>query len=363
MILLTAATFFALGVFLGARLDPPTSAVALLAIATIFLVGLMASLRRSILPGLLLALLLVGMLRVAIVDSDAASSLSPYHGRRPLEMQGVVASDPEAAGTATRFRFSVDRLTHDGQWLEVSGNALVTVRESTELVRLRDQPYFRYGDRLLLRGALEAPQALEDFDYPAYLARQGIGSVMPFPEATLLETGRGTTFYRWLYNVRRRIAESLTRVVPEPQAAMGQALLLGLRDGLPEKLVDDFRVSGASHLLAISGLHVGILLGAGLAVSLWVLGRRRPLYLIAPLVLMWLYASDLGHVTLGDQGRDNGECLPGCAIRRAASQRVAGPRPRRRGDGGGQSGRALEHLLPAKLDSLVKTRFEEVPAL
>ena len=201
-----------------------------------------------------------------------------------------MVSDPEAAGTATRFRFAVDRLTQDGQWQEVSGKALVTVRESTELVRLRDQPYFRYGDRLLLQGTLEAPRVLEDFDYPAYLARQGIGSVMPFPEATLLEAAQGVPFYRWLYSVRQRIADSLARVVSEPQAAVGQALLLGLQDSLPEDLVDDFRVSGASHLLAISGLHVGILLGAGLVVSPWLLGRRRHLYLIPPLVLIWLYA-------------------------------------------------------------------------
>jgi len=56
-------------------------------------------------------------------------------------------------------------------------------------------------------------------------------------------------------------------VVPEPQAAVGQALLLGLRDDLPDDLVEKFRVTGTFHLLAISGLHVGILLGLSLAVS------------------------------------------------------------------------------------------------
>ena len=76
MILLSAATAFALGVVLGARLDPPTLAVSLLAIASLLLVGLLASFRRSLLPGVLLSLLLVGMLRVAIVDSDASSEVS-----------------------------------------------------------------------------------------------------------------------------------------------------------------------------------------------------------------------------------------------------------------------------------------------
>ena len=55
-------------------------------------------------------------------------------------------------------------------------------------------------------------------------------------------------------------------------------------------MVDDFRSAGASHVLAISGLHVGILLGITLAISGQVFGRRRQLYLVLPLVLMWLYA-------------------------------------------------------------------------
>ena len=57
---------------------------------------------------------------------------------------------------------------------------------------------------------------------------------------------------------------SLT-VVPEPQAALGQATLLGLRRNIPQDLNEAFRRTGTAHLLAISGLHVGILLGISLA--------------------------------------------------------------------------------------------------
>ncbi len=69
--------------------------------------------------------------------------------------------------------------------------ALVTAHQTAELVELRDPPYMRYGDWLLLDGSLTFPPDLEDFDYPAYLARQGIGSVMSFPEVTLLADREG----------------------------------------------------------------------------------------------------------------------------------------------------------------------------
>ena len=216
--------------------------------------------------------------------------MTAYHGAGPIQARGTVIDAPERAGTATRLRLRVDGLRPGDEWIDLSGDALVTLRESSGLVTLRNRPYFRYGDRLLLEGVLDAPPPLEDFDYAAYLARQGVHSVMYFPSVELLEEGRGSPFYRWLYGLRRSLANSIDMSVPEPQASMGQALLLGLRDGLPDELVEDFRKTGASHVLAISGLHVGILLGASLAASGWLLGRRRHLYLLTPFALLWLYA-------------------------------------------------------------------------
>ena len=290
MTLLALAAAFLVGVIIADRLDVAVSALGLFAVAFALLSVLLVSVRRTAMPALLLLLLVLGALRVELYADDAASALAAYHSRRPLEVRGVVVGDPEAAGTATRFRLAVDQVRPKEDWVPASGDVLVTLREFAELVRTRERPYLRHGDRLLLEGALQSPPAFEEFDYPAYLARQGIGSVMSFPQATLLNEGEGNPFYRWLYGVRRSIADSLAEVVPEPQASLGQAVLLGIREHLPPDLVEKFRATGTSHLLAISGLHVGILLGLSLAMSQWALGRRRQTYLIAPLVLMWLYA-------------------------------------------------------------------------
>ena len=290
MTLLSVAASFLVGVLLADRYDMREPALGLFLLASSLFLALLLTLRRSPVPALLLALMLIGMLRVEVFDDDRSAALGAYHSRLPIQVQGVVTSDPERVGAAERFRFDVGRVRQGGEWEAVSGEALVTARESAALARQRVRPYFRYGDRLLLEGDLEAPPELEDFDYPGFLARQGIGSVMSFPEVALVEKGNGIAFYRWLYGVRRRLADSLAAVVPEPQASLGQALLLGLRQDLPEETVEDFRATGTSHVLAISGLHLGILLGISLAVSQRILGRRRQLYLIVPFVLMWLYA-------------------------------------------------------------------------
>ena len=113
---------------------------------------------------------------------------------------------------------------------------------------------------------------------------------MSFPSVTVLNEGQGGRLRSALFGVRRSLHASLGRTTPEPEASLGQALVLGMRDAIPDAVLDDFRKTGTSHLLAISGLHVGVLMALVLPMSARIFGRRRSLYLIAPLVAVWVYA-------------------------------------------------------------------------
>ena len=281
---------FAAGVLIGARWEAALAALALFALAGVLGTALLASARRSLLPGLLALALVIGALRGEAAERGSADPLTSYHDTGAVLVRGTVEGAPEPSGANTRLRLRVDGVDDGGGWAAAEATALVTLRESPRMVELRDRPYFRYGDRLLLEGELEAPEPFDDFDYPAYLARHGIHTVMRFPSVELLGEGEGSPFYRMLHALRWRLARSLAASVPEPQAAMGQALLLGMRDGLPDELVEDFRVTGTAHVLAISGLHVGVLLGISMSASAWLFGRRHRLYLLAPFVLVWMYA-------------------------------------------------------------------------
>ena len=284
---LSAAFVIGVLIGLGSGVDP--WAVALFLLAGAFLVPLAVSLRWRILPVLAVPFLFAGMLRASIDDADAARSLDQFHGRRDLVVEGVVTGDPSSAGRATSLRLAVERVRAGGEgadWVEANGDVLVLVSETTDIARTREKPFFRYGDRLALTGTLTPPQQFDESDYPAFLERQRIGTVMTFPHPALLDEGEGAAFYRGLYSIRHRLSASLGRAVPEPQASFTQAVLLGIRDNLPDELVVDFRRSGTSHLLAISGLHVGVLLGISLSISAAAVGRRRQLYLIGPLIVI-----------------------------------------------------------------------------
>ena len=289
MKLLAAAASFVGGalVTLEFGIGIPLMPLVLFAVAALSGALLLASLRRSPWSALIALTFILGVARVAVNDDTA---LPTYASLRPQQVEGVVLSDVEALGSFARFRLGAERIRpYGGAWMPAEGTLLVTARATAEIAERREAPYFRYGDRLRVEGTIGEPPELEEFDYAAYLARQGIAEVLDARSVEIVGTGKGSPFYRSLYSVRRQLAASIAVVVPEPQAALGQATLLGLRRNIPTELTDAFRRTGTAHLLAISGLHVGILLGISLAASAALLGRKHHLHLIAPLLVIWLY--------------------------------------------------------------------------
>ena len=293
MKLLAAAIAFVGGTLLAPELGgkAPLVALFLFALAAVLGALLFASMRRSPWPALIALAFILGVLRVALIGDARMPMYGPmYASPRSQQVDGVVLSDVEALGDFARFRLGLERIrAGGGEWMPADGVLLVSARATSEIAQQRQAPYFRYGDKLRVEGRISEPPELEGFDYAAYLARQGIVEVLDASRVTLIREGEGSVFYRTLYGMRRKLADSIATVVPEPQAALGQATLLGLRRNIPQDLNEAFRRTGTAHLLAISGLHVGILLGISLAGSATLLGRKHHLHLIAPLLVIWLY--------------------------------------------------------------------------
>ena len=273
---------------MGLEMNVYVPSLVLFSLAAVTLAYLFRSRGFSPWPALLVVVLLMGLIRVEV--SEGSSPLESSGSLHPLTLRGLVVSDPELSGPGVEFTVSVDAVDVGRGLEESGGKVMVFARPPRELVQNREAPYFRYGDRLELTGRLEKPPVLGDFDYGAYLANQGIHSTMPFPQVRLMDEGAGNPAIGLIYGLRRRVSQGIDRALPEPQASLAQALLLGLRSRLPQDVTEDFRSSGTSHLLAISGLHVGVLLALNLGAGAWLLGRRRQLYLLLPLCAIWLYA-------------------------------------------------------------------------
>ncbi len=196
----------------------------------------------------------------------------------PVRLAGVIESPLEVrkAGTSgstpawmsldrTSFNLRAERLLGAGE-LPVQG--LVRINVSGHL------PGLQIGDRVELLGHLRVPGDPRDpdgFDLRNWLKSQGIDRAIDVehPDAVVWRGADATLAHRlarWRYGLRRNCEQLLADHLSPAVQGVGTSLLLGIRSGITTEVRDAFINSGTMHLLAISGLHVGIL--AGLVVVL-----------------------------------------------------------------------------------------------
>jgi len=126
----------------------------------------------------------------------------------------------------------------------------------------RDAPVLRAGEPWRLTARLKPPHGFANpggFDYERWLFQQGIkatGYIRGAVENRRLDTGPGIYIIdRWRQGLRERIREILPDSTGE---ALLRALVLGDRSGLGPEQWEVLTRTGTNHLIAISGLHVGM---------------------------------------------------------------------------------------------------------
>ncbi len=121
---------------------------------------------------------------------------------------------------------------------------------------------YLYGEELRLQGRLESPHNSSGFGYKAYLAKDKIYWIMPFPSISRIsgsEYSLKDKFYRRIYFLRAKIRQSLIKSFPQKEASFLRAILLGDKGVIREEMRNDFARSGTSHIVALSGLHLSII--------------------------------------------------------------------------------------------------------
>ncbi len=282
MSLIYLSCAWVVGIFLGSKFAPPLTLILIGLIPLPFLFLLRQHRKAIILIAICLTALFGGAFCYqASLPSGDESCLQFYNNQETVEIKGMVKADPEVRDKSTHIRLSATEIKRDKGWQEVSGDALLFVPR---------YPTYEYGDVLLVKGKLETPPQLDDFDYEDYLAHQGIYSTMLYPEIEISERGKGVKPLEWVYSLRNGLSQTMAEVLPEPQASLAQGIILGKRGTIPASIKADFAHTGTAHLLAISGLHLSIVAGILLSIGIWLFGKRRYTYIWLALGTIWLYA-------------------------------------------------------------------------
>jgi competence protein ComEC len=188
-------------------------------------------------------------------------------------VEAVVVDGPWRAGGHERLVVDVVATRRSGRWSARRGRlALAAYRPVPELV-----PGTRFRARLSVR----APHAFRNpgsFDWVGHLARRGIhatASLSAGARVTVVEAG-AKAWRGWIGRWRRSVADRIAVVAGGDARAVLLALVVGDRGEVSPALRARFVRAGVAHVLAISGLHVGIVAWLVVRIVTGLLVRREP---------------------------------------------------------------------------------------
>ena len=204
-----------------------------------------------------------------------------------------VASQGQEKRSTHRFLGKVLAIKEQDIWKPAGGKLYLYLSKGMALPA--------YGDIMLVNGApqeLLPPPNPGEFDYKRFLSFKNIHHQHFIRSGvTTLDPGQGNTMLAFGYRLRAWAQDQFTQYIPgERERNIALALVLGIKEGLDNEIKDAYAASGAMHVLAVSGLHVGIiyLLVSFLFKAFEGKKYGRWVFALACLAILWVYAMVTG---------------------------------------------------------------------
>ncbi len=229
------------------------------------------------------------------------SKAEDWVGKSYKENDAVIVTIQEPLVTKAKSYKAVARINQvikKTNVSEVSGDILIYFQKDGT------KPNLKYGSQILIIKPLQAITNSGNpggFDYKRYCAFQDIHHqvFLKNGDYKILQTTNANWFRQILINTREWVLSVLRKNISgKDEVAVAEALLIGYRDDLDRELVQSYSNTGVVHIIAISGLHLGMIYWA-LKQLFGLFKRRKWNRFIQPLVILfvlWMFTFIAGGV-------------------------------------------------------------------
>lgn len=244
-------------------------------------------------PGIALNFLLASIGALLVVNHDVRTK-KDWVGAQPSDTCIYLVSLQEPLVEKARSykaEATVNAVKTGEHWQPATGRILLYFQKDSL------KPVLHYGDQIILRKPLQPIKNSGNpgaFDYAQFCAFKDIYHQVFLRAKEWHFTGRntGSALQKWLLEVRGYVIETMRRYIKsEREVAVAEALLIGYRDDLDKDLVQAYSNTGVVHIIAISGLHLGMIY-AGLVFLLRPFKNKRYIRWLRPvcvLLVLWLF--------------------------------------------------------------------------
>ncbi|WP_300660575.1 ComEC/Rec2 family competence protein, partial [Fluviicola sp.] len=195
--------------------------------------------------------MLLGFGKTELVKTDT-SAIADLSGK--VNFGTVFKSNISESGYQT-IHISLEKTSDGRKQVSGSGNIILTL-DTLESI-------YSTGDYVAFKTALEVFRTETNpgsFDAAYYYGTHHYIGRAFIPSNCISKTGTRTNIPIFFSKWQDQIAQNMRSWLPESVSGIGVALLLGNKAGIDPEVLDSFSNTGAMHVLAVSGLHVGIIL-------------------------------------------------------------------------------------------------------
>ena len=223
--------------------------------------------------------------------------LSSDHFRfKPTATQLFIKLDEQPITKATSYKVrctAIGLKDSAGLLLKASGKLIIYLRKEMDITLPK------YGDVIAIPFSavrlISPPQNPDEFNYKRYLAFNQIHHQAYVTANQLYQLGvnEGGAVMKWIFSVQQYFKSVLIRCIASSnESGVAQALLYGYDDDIDAETMQAYANTGTLHVLAVSGMHVGIIFSL-LGYFLLPLNRTKRLKIIKNIIILialWLYS-------------------------------------------------------------------------
>ena len=254
----------------------------------LILISVLWRYKKFVVIGFCLLFLVAGIWRHQIAELQITNSkLRIYNDREDIvTFIGIISAEPDIREKSQKLTIEIKQLNY-----YAAGSRSEKERV---LVTANRYPEYRYGDKLKIIGKLETPPVFESFNYKDYLAKDGIFSVMSFPEIELMNRGDVrdsilNKIMKAIFSLKNKFKTATGSFISSPQVGILEALIFGDEEKISKEWKDKLNFTGTRHITAVSGMNITIIasliLSFALSLGLW---RQQASYLTIFLLLLYI---------------------------------------------------------------------------
>jgi competence protein ComEC len=237
-----------------------------------------------------LSFFLFFMMGIASVFINDTTHYKNYYARYVKDTSNVILKVKKVLKSSMyHHKYEVEVVQIDS--VKTRGNVLLNLEKDSlsTLLKVDELLYIKPNFE-----AISKPLNPHQFDYKYYLAKQGVYQQVSVNKNQFKSLGiQQFSLGGISAEFRNRVQQSLQKHhFKDDELAVINALLLGQRQEISKELLTNYSKAGAIHILAVSGLHVGILLWilTWLLVPLERLKKGKMIKIVCIVLLLWMFA-------------------------------------------------------------------------